>query len=94
MLLHFIVTQIAMDMGITTSGFKPVLLKDPVREILLLSPMSMHPLGHPRLFPEVPTRGFTVTTTSKVNREFLYSPHQIVVTTTTIVDQNLPHAAR
>ena len=94
MLLHFIVTQTSMDMGITTSGFKPVLLPDPGREILLLSPMSMHPLGHPRLFAEAPTRGFTVTKTSKVNREFLYAPHQIVVTTTTIVDQNLPHAAR
>ena len=94
MLLHFIVTQTSMDMGITTSGFKPVFLIDPVHETLLLSPMSMHPLGHPRLFHEALTRGFTVTKTSKVNRELLYAPHQIVDTTTTTVDQNFPHAAR
>ena len=94
MLLHFIVTQTSMEMGITTSGFTPVFQIDPVREILPLSPMSMHPLGHPRLFHEALIRGFTVTKTSKVNREFLYAPHQIVVTTTTTVDHNLPHLAR
>ena len=94
MLLHFIVTQTSMDMGITTSGFKPVFLIDPVHETLLLSPMSMDPLGHPRLYHEALTHGFTVQKTNKVNRDLLYARHQIVDTTATTVDQNLLHAAR
>ena len=94
MLLHFIVTQTRMDMGITTSGFKLVFLIDPVPETLLLSPMSMDPLGHPRLYHEALTHGFTVQKTNKVNRDLLYAHHQIVDTTATTVDQNLLHAAR
>ena len=94
MLLHFIVTQTRMDMGITTSGFKLVFLIDPVPETLLLSPMSMDPLGHPRLYHEALTHGFTVQKTNKVNRDLLYAHHQIVDTTATTVDQNFPHAAR
>ena len=94
MLLHFIVTQTRMDMGITTSGFKLVFLIDPVHETLLLSPMSMDPLGHPRLYHEALTHGFTVQKTNKVNRDLLYAHHQIVDTTATTVDQNLLHAAR
>ena len=94
MLLHFIVTQTRMDMGITTSGFKLVFLIDPVHETLLLSPMSMDPLGHPRLYHEALTHGFTVQKTNKVNRDLLYARHQIVDTTTTTVDQNFLHAAR
>ena len=94
MLLHFIVTQIRMDVGITMSGFKLVFLIDPVPETLLLSPMSMDPLGHPRLYHGALTHGFTVQKTNKVNRDLLYARHQIVGTTATTVDQNLLHAAR